>query len=144
MGPGTWPNCYGLQVLPHTSTGESPFFLVYNRDPVLPVHKLIKPVTPFRGDMSLAYRIEQSQVASTTAAKNLEKKRAAQKKLYEDRPSSHKFQVGDLVLIKKHLKDKLDLKWEPGFRIIELPTKWTARVRNKETGEPRRCNVKRS
>ena len=84
---------------PHTSTGESPFFLVYNRDPVLPVHKLIKPVTPYRDDMSLAYRIEQSQVALTTAVKNLEKKRAAQKKLYEDRPSSHKFQVGDLVLI---------------------------------------------
>ena len=34
------------------------------------------------------------------------------------------------------------MKWEPGFRIKELPTKWTARVRNKDTGEPRRCNVR--
>ena len=53
---------------------ESPFFLLYNRDPVLPVHKLIKPTLPYRGNNDIGYRIEQSQIALTTAAKNLEKK----------------------------------------------------------------------
>ena len=38
--------------------------------------------------------------------------------------------------------EKHELKWEPFYRIINFPTEWTARVRNKESGEPRHCNVK--
>ena len=34
------------------------------------------------------------------------------------------------------------MKWEPCYRIIDFPAKWTGRVRNKEPGEPRNCNVK--
>ena len=34
------------------------------------------------------------------------------------------------------------MKWEPGYRIVGFPTKWTARVRSKESGEPKRCNIK--
>ena len=127
---------------PHTSTGESPFFLVYGRDPCLPIHKLIKPTIPYRGNYDIGYKIEQSQIALSTAAKNLEKKRAVQKKPYANRPSEHKFNVGDLVLYYKHNKDKMELQWEPGYRIVGLPTEWTARIANKDTGEPKRVNVR--
>ena len=127
---------------PHTATGESPFFLVYNRDPVLPIHKLIKPTIPYRGNFDIGYKIEQSKIALSTAAKNLEKKRALQKKPYENRPSEHSFKVGDLVLLYKHVKDKLELQWEPGYRIIELQSPWTAKVTNKDTGVPKRVNVR--
>ena len=127
---------------PHTSTGESPFFLVYNRDPVLPIHKLIKPTIPYRGNFDIGYKIEQSQIALTTAAKNLEKKRALQKKPYENRPSEHSFKVGDSVLLYKHNKDKLELQWEPGYRIVKLQSDWTAKVTNKNTGEPKRVNIR--
>ena len=33
---------------PHTSTGESPYTLVHGRDPVLPIHKLIKVTIPIK------------------------------------------------------------------------------------------------
>ena len=52
------------------------------------------------------------------------------------------FKVGDLVLLNKHNKDKLELKWEPGYRIVALLTKWTARITNKDTGEPQSVNVR--
>ena len=72
----------------------------------------------------------------------MEKKRALQKKPYENRPSDHSFKVGDLVLLYKHNKDKLDLQWEPGYRIVELQSPWTAKITNKTTGEPKRVNVR--
>ena len=57
----------------HISTGESSFFLGYNRDPVLPVYKLITPVQPYKGKMTIAKRIGQQRVVLNTAAKMLTK-----------------------------------------------------------------------
>ena len=133
---------WAYRCCPHTATGESPFFLVYHRDPVLPVHKLIKPTIPYRGNFDIGYEIQQGQIALTTAAKYLTKKREIQKKPYLDRPDQHKFQVGDLVFYNKHNKQKLELKWEPGYRIVDLPTDWTARIINSENGKPKRVNVR--
>ena len=76
-------------------------------DSVLPIHKFIKPVRPYRGEMTIAQKIEQTQVTLTTAVKNLEKAREQQKKPSKNRPSKHNFQIGDLVLVKKHNKEKL-------------------------------------
>ena len=43
---------------PHTSTVEAPYTPLYNRDPLLPVHKLIKCVEPNKGDSMLGKRIK--------------------------------------------------------------------------------------
>ena len=53
----------------------------------------------------------------------------------------HTFKVGDLVLLRKHNKDKLELKWEPNYRIIRFPHLWSAVVENQFTGRTNRCNV---
>ena len=92
--------------------------------------------------MNIAQKIEQTQVTLTTAAKNLEKAKEQQKKHSKNRSSQHNFQISNLVLVKKHNKEKLELKWEPGYRIVVFPTKWTARVKNKESGKPKSCNIK--
>ena len=51
---------FAYRCCPHTSTGEAPYTLLYNRDPLLPVQKLIKCIEPYKGDNTLAKRIEQS------------------------------------------------------------------------------------
>ena len=89
----------------------------------------------------MAKRIEQSCIALSTAAKMLQKMREAQKKGTNQRPFAHKFQVGDMDLVKKCNKDKLELKYVPGYRIIKLPTPWSAVFENQLTGKPRHCNV---
>ena len=101
----------------------------------------MKPVRPYRGEMTIAQEIEQTQVTLTTAATSLEKAREQQKKPSKNRPSQHTFQFGDFVLVKEHKKKKLELKWEPGYSIVGFPTKWTATARNKEFGEPKHCNI---
>ena len=50
----------------------------------------------------LGKRIEQLQITLSTAAKMLERMRANQKRHYQHCKATHKFQVGDLVLLKKH------------------------------------------
>ena len=58
---------------PHTSTGEAPYTFVYNRDPPLPIQKLIKVIEPYTGENTLGKRIEKSRVSLSIAAKTLER-----------------------------------------------------------------------
>ena len=66
----------------HTSIGESPYnlALVHGRDPVLPIHKLIKVTTPYQGENSLGKSIEQSKVTLSIAAKMLREKKEKTKR----------------------------------------------------------------
>ena len=67
--------------------------------------------------------------------------RENQKRHYKNRKSVHTFKVGDLVLLRKNNKDKLELKWEPNYRITRLSHFWSAVVENQFTGRTKRCNV---
>ena len=101
---------------PHTSAGESLYTLVHGRDLVLPIHNKSDP--PYQGESSLGKSIEQSRVTLSVAAKMLERMRKNQKRAYESRKTIHQFEVGDLVLLKKYVKEKLDLKHKPNYRIM--------------------------
>ena len=79
---------------PHTSTSEAPYTLLYNRDPPLPVQRLIKCVEPYKGDNLLEKIIEQSRITLSTSVKMLQKMRANQARQYQNRRATHKFQVG--------------------------------------------------
>ena len=102
---------------PHTSTGEAPYTLLYNRDPPLPVQKSIKCIEPCKCECTLGKRIEQSSISLSTTAKMLDKMWANQKIHYQHQRATNKYQVGDLVLLKKHNADKVDLRQEPNYRV---------------------------
>ena len=91
------------------------------------------------GENTLGKRIEQSRVSLSIAAKMLEKMRANQKRYYLNRRSTHTFKVGDLVLLRKHNVDKMELKWEPNYRIVKLRSAWSAVVENQLSGKSKRC-----
>ena len=115
--------------------------MVHGRGPVLPIHKLIKVTTPHQDESSLGKGIEQSRVTLSIAAKMLGRMRKNQKRAYEGRKTIHQFKVGDPVLLKTHAQEKLDLNWEPNYRIIRLPTVWTAVIEHTVSGRTRKCNV---
>ena len=132
---------FAYRCCPHTSTGEAPYTILYNRDPLLPVQKLIKCIEPYKGDSMLGKRIEQSQITLSITSKMLERMQANQKRYYQHCRTTHKFQVGDLVLLKKHNADKMDLRWEPNYRVIRLMSPWSAVVENQISGKTKCCNV---
>ena len=71
----------------------------------------------------------------------LEKVRANQKRYYQNRRSTNTFKVGDLVLLDKQNVDKMEIKWEPNYRIVKLPSAWSAFVENQLSGKSKRCNI---
>ena len=68
----------------------------------------------------------------------LEKMRENQKRYYKNRKSTHTFKVGHLVLLKKHNVDKMELRWEPNYRIVKFPSAWSAVVENQLSGKSKR------
>ena len=99
----------------------APYTLLYNKDPPIPIYKLIKVVELYMGENTLGKRIEV-KCFHFNSCKMLETMRANQKRYYQNRRSIHMFQDGDLVLLKKHNVDTMELKWEPDYRIVKLPS----------------------
>ena len=71
----------------------------------------------------------------------LEKMKESQKRYYQNRRSTHTFNVSDLVLLKKHNVDKMELKWDPNCRMVKLPSARLAVVENQVSGKSKRCNI---
>ena len=83
MGSGPGPDLVCIYVLPSQSTGEAPYTLLYKRDPLLPVQKLINCTELYKGDSMLGKRIEQSWITLSAAAKMLEMMQPNKKRHYQ-------------------------------------------------------------
>ena len=106
------------RITPNLAMTESPFFLVYGRDPNLPLHQLLGPMQCFLGDPdSGMLNLETPRLALAIAKKTLDENRftATQKMMTRDKPA---FQVGDHVYFKNKQPGKWDLKWRPRYRIV--------------------------
>ena len=53
------------RVTPHLVTAETPFFLVYRRDPNSPLHQFLEPMQQFLGDPDLGMLNPESQTSSS-------------------------------------------------------------------------------
>ena len=96
------------RITPNLATVESPFFLVYGRDPNLQLHQLLEPMQCFLGDPdSGMLNLETHRLALAIAKKTLDENRftATQKTMARDKPA---FQIGDHV----YFKNKQPSKWD--------------------------------
>ena len=106
------------RVTPNLATPETPFFLVYGRNPNLPLHQLLEPMQCFLGDPdSGMLNLETHRLALARAKKTLDENRfkMAQKTMDHTSPS---FKIRDRVYFKNKQPGKWDLKWRPGYRIV--------------------------
>ena len=107
-------------VTPNLAMAETPFFLVYGRDPNLPLHQLLEPMQWFAGDPdSEMCNLEAHRLALAITKKTLNENdfRTAQETTDRQPPS---FQIGVGVYFKIKQPSKWDLKWRPGYRIVQI------------------------
>ena len=98
------------RVTPNLATAELPFFLVYGRDPNVPLHQLLEPMQRFLGDPdSGMLNMDAHRLATAIVKKTLDENcfKAAHKT--KDRPPPT-FKIGDRVYFKNKQPGKWDLK----------------------------------
>ena len=131
------------RVTPNLTTAETPFFLVYGRDPNLPLHQLLEPMQQFLGNPESGWlNLEAHQLALAIAKKTLDKNSFgnAQKTMDREPPS---FKLGDRVYFKNKQPGKWDLKWIPRYKIVCIEhDRHYLHIENQAMGETWSCKVK--
>lgn len=123
------------------TTGYSPFFLLYVRDPVLPLDNLLKPRRRYLGEDYHKISLERQHQTFMNMRRNLRKARNKQKKYHDRDVKEIKFQVGDPVYLRnQNRQSKLDDKWISHYRVIELNSPVTSTIRNQLTGDVKRVH----
>ena len=116
-------------------TKHSPFFLVYNRDPVLPVDNILKPRRKYVGEEPHQIALENMHFSFLTIHKRLRKAQNKQKQYADRNRQDIILQVGDPVYLKNHQRNsKLEKKWRPYFRVVEKLSNLTYKIRNQLNG----------
>lgn len=102
------------------SSKFSPFFLLYNRDVVLPVDNLFKLRRKYHGEDMHQIAIQEQHKALKQVRKQMKKSKKRQAKYHDRSAKSIEFNVNDQVYYKNNQrKGKPVVKWRPFYRILE-------------------------
>ena len=110
--------CAAYNFIPNEHSKESPFFLMFGRDPVLPLNTLLEPKIRYMGNNINIISLETMKNIYEIAATNL--KQAREKGDPQEQPPSTKLQPGDTVLVQNHNKGPFDPKYIGDFRVVSL------------------------
>ena len=116
---------------------ESPFFLLFGRDPLTPLSKLLSPKNRYPGDERGLFDVEAVRYALAIARKNMCLNRQRSDK--DHTPT--RFKDGDLVYIKNHTTSTWKPKWKSGFHLIKNSTSCSAILESTLNGKTRIVNI---
>ncbi|OOY67330.1 RNase H-like domain-containing protein, partial [Solemya velum gill symbiont] len=116
-------------------TRKSPYFLLYNRDVVLPLDTILRPRRRYMGEELHKVALQEQHKSFIWVHKHLKEVKQKQKE-YSDRNSKEiQFQIGDPVYLKNHRKmSKLDGRWLPYYRITNQTGPLSFTIRNQLNG----------
>ena len=102
---------------PCQSSKESPFILMFGRDPITPVAKLLEPRPRYYGEQGGALKMDTLRRLYTIVVQNIRK---AREKLPKKEEESHKFKVNDMVLVKDPDAAVFEPRYQPNFRVTAI------------------------
>ena len=102
---------------PCQSSKESPFVLMFGRDPITPVAKLLEPRPRYYGERGGALKLDTFRRLYTIVVQNIRKAREKLRKI-EEKP--HQFKVNDMVLVKDPDAAVFEPRYQPNFRVTAI------------------------
>ena len=102
---------------PCQSSKESPFILMFGRDPITPVAKLLEPKPRYYGERGAALKMDTLRRLYTIVVQNIRK---AREKLPRKEEEPHQFKVNDMVLVKDPDAAVFEPRYQPNFRVTAI------------------------
>ena len=102
---------------PCQSSKESPFVLMFGRDPIMPVAKLLEPKPRYYGERGAALKMDTLRRLYTIVVQNIRK---AREKVPTKEEELHKFKVNDTVLVKDPDAAVFEPRYQPNFRVTAI------------------------
>ena len=140
--------CFAYNTARQESTGFSPFFLLYGREPVLPIDLELQAnpnpqVHEDDASMDYAERLMKELKAAKVLVKlRMELAQEKQKRIYNEKRREQEFNPGDLVLIYKPLRkigksEKLLHRWLGPYKVVRqtTPVNYEVRQASKSKGK---------
>jgi len=117
------------------STKNSPFRLLYNREVVLPIDNILKPRRKYQGEEPHKIALEQQHKAFLLVHQNRSRAKKRRNEYANKNAKEVDFHVGQAVYYKNNKrKNKLDIKWKPYHRIIEITSPVTYIIKSQLDG----------
>ena len=110
--------CAAYNYIPNEHSKESPFFLMFGRDPILPLNTLLEPQIRYLGNDVNVLSLEAMKNMFEIAATN--HKLARERRDPKNNPLPNKLQPGDTVLVQNHVKGPFDPKYIGDYRVVSL------------------------
>ena len=127
------------------SRKHSPFYLLYGRDPILPLDTILQPRLKYMGEDYHKLTLQKQHQAFVRVNRHLRKARIRQKHQHDQTATvDREFEIGEPVFLYNPMrKHKLEKKWLPFYRVMEQTGPVNFVIRNQVDGTIKRVHSSR-
>lgn len=136
---------FSYNVTPHSSTGYSPYFLMYGRHPNLPIDFMLgrntSPCSEVNLERWIELHSEKMTYAYNKAKEEITRNEEDRKKRHDGDRDEEEMEIGDSVYVRNRGikgRDKIQDKWKPDiYVIVDKPfhSVYTVKPENSDAGK---------